>query len=281
MKSVALVVAGGVALAAPATAGERTEPASYLVSSQQPDGGFAEPGGRSDPALTAWVVLGLKAAGRDPAVVRRDGRSPTDYLADKPYPTGTDLALRILALRALGQPVGGLADQLAALRRADGRIGRFVNSTIRGVLALRAAGRPAGTSARYLLRRQHRSGGWSWAPGGAPDSNDTAAAIQALRAVRIGGKPIARGLVFLRRHQTPDGGFALSSGRPSDSMSTAWVIQAFVAARAKPPRTAFRFLARMRRSDGSFRYSGRYAVTPVWVTAQVLPALARRPFPLR
>jgi hypothetical protein len=37
----------------------------------------------------------------------------------------------------------------------------------------------------------------------------------------------------------------------------------------------------MHRSDGSYRYSARYAVTPVWVTAQVLPALARKAFPLR
>jgi hypothetical protein len=37
----------------------------------------------------------------------------------------------------------------------------------------------------------------------------------------------------------------------------------------------------MHRRNGSFRYSAAYAVTPVWVTAQVLPALARRPFPLR
>jgi len=36
----------------------------------------------------------------------------------------------------------------------------------------------------------------------------------------------------------------------------------------------------LRRPDGSFRYSKRYVTTPVWVTAQVLPALARKPFPL-
>jgi hypothetical protein len=37
----------------------------------------------------------------------------------------------------------------------------------------------------------------------------------------------------------------------------------------------------MRRPDGSYRYSARYVTTPLWVTAQVLPALAREPFPLR
>jgi hypothetical protein len=37
----------------------------------------------------------------------------------------------------------------------------------------------------------------------------------------------------------------------------------------------------MRRADGSYRYSAAYATTPVWVTAQVLPASAGKPFPLR
>ena len=53
-------------------------PADYLAGRQQGDGGFAEPGGRSDPALTAWAVLGLHATGRHPA------RSPTAYLRDAP-----------------------------------------------------------------------------------------------------------------------------------------------------------------------------------------------------
>jgi hypothetical protein len=33
--------------------------------------------------------------------------------------------------------------------------------------------------------------------------------------------------------------------------------------------------------DGSYRYSRKYGATPAWVTAQVLPALARKSFPLR
>ena len=84
-----------------------------------------------------------------------------------------------------------------------------------------------------------------------------------------------------RRLQNADGGFGLSAGRGSDAQSTAWAIQAFIAAGARPGRAAFRYLTRLRRSDGSYRYSAKYATTPVWVTAQVLPALARRAFPLR
>ena len=77
-----------------------------------------------------------------------------------------------------------------------------------------------------------------------------------------------------------DGGFELTHGRGSDAQSTAWVIQAFVAAGRPPPGGALAYLRRLRRPDGSFRYSTRYATTPVWVTAQVLPALARKAYPL-
>jgi Prenyltransferase and squalene oxidase repeat len=248
-------------------------PASYLTARQQPDGGFAEPGGRSAPQLTAWAVLGLAAAGQPPA-------RAAAYLASEPTRDATDIALRALALRALGANADAMLSRLTA--RGDGRIGTLVNSTIWGMLALRAASRTVPTSSvRFLLRQQRRSGGWSWYQRGAPDSNDTAAAIEALRAVGVRGKPITRGLAYLRSLQRKDGGFALVRGRVSDSQSTAWAIQAFIAAGKKPPAAAFRFLGRMRRGDGSYRYSARYAVTPVWVTAQVLPALARKSFPLR
>jgi hypothetical protein len=263
------VAAVAVALAA--------SPADFVASHQQPDGGFAEAGQSSDANLTAWAVLGLTAAGKAP------DRSPADYLAAAPASSANDLALRILALRALGRDTSALVDRLESVRRPDGRIGPLVNSTIWGVLALRAAGRPAGTSVGYLRRAQRRGGGWSWYPRGAPDSNDTAAAIQALRAagVRPRARPITRGLAYLRRLQRPGGGFALVRGRSSDAQSTSWAIQAFVSAKEEPGRRAFRYLANLHSADGSYRYSKRYAVTPVWVTSQVLPALARKPFPLR
>jgi hypothetical protein len=257
-----LLVAVGLAVA----------PANYVSARQQPDGGFAEPGARSHPSLTAWAVLGLHASGRNPA------RSPAAYLRDAPIEDTTDLALRIMALRVVGGDVGELVARLERARRPDGRIGSLVNSTAWSVLALEKPGR---APVRYLIRAQHRSGGWSWVPRGAPDTNDTAAVIQALRSTGVRGRPIRRGLAYIRRLTAPNGGVRLVAGRQPDSQSTAWAIQAFVAAGAKPPAAAFRFLGSMRRPDGSYRYSRRYAVTPAVVTAQVLPALARKPFPLR
>ncbi|HWG56399.1 MAG TPA: prenyltransferase/squalene oxidase repeat-containing protein [Gaiellaceae bacterium] len=132
-----------------------------------------------------------------------------------------------------------------------------------------------------LLRAQRPSGGWSWHAGGAADTNDTAAALQALRSAGIRGRALERGVVFLRRHQNRDGGFELTPGRGSDSQSTAWAIQGLLAAGHDPGAPAFRYLQRMRRRDGSYRYNARYVTTPLLVTAQVLPALVRRPFPLR
>jgi len=270
-------IASAVVLAGPVAAAAGVSPVAFLGSRQQPNGGFAEPGRAADPGLTAWAVLALVAAGSRP-----DGASA--YLAGKPYPTTTDLALRVLALDALGSDVSALANQLAALQGPDGRIGAQINSTIWALIALRQTGRPTprGTVA-FLRSHQTRAGGWSWGIGVAPDSNDTAAAIEALRAAGMPttARPIRRGLAYLQTLRNPDGGFELSPGRGSDAQSTAWAIQAELAAAAKPPQSAFAYLAKLRRADGSFRYSAHFATTPVWVTSQVVPALLRRSFPLR
>src|SRR5207247_10310555 len=158
--------------------------------------------------------LGVVAARRDPS------RAPVDYLTSR-MPSGAgDLALKIVALRALGQDESTDLQRLEGLRRPDGRIGPLVNSTIWGVLALRSGGRPAGAkTVRYVRRQQARSGGWSWAPGGAPDTNDTAVAVEALRAAGVpaGDGPVRRGLAYLRRLRNRDGGFPLPRGRASDA----------------------------------------------------------------
>lgn len=277
MRLLVLLAAVGLAFGA-STAGAADEPSvRYLLGRERPGGGFAETTGTPGLSLTAWVVLGLHARGAAPST------TTTTYLLRTEPRDATELALALMSRTVLGLETRPLLHRLRAAQRPSGLIGPTLNSTIWGVLALRQAREPVPVATRrLLLARQTQAGGWGWATGVAPDTNDTAAAVQALRALGVGGKPIARALAYLRRHRNRDGGFELTRGRGSDTQSTSWAVQALVAAGAPVPRSAVRYLTGMRRSDGSFRYSARYpAATPVWVTAQALPALARKPFPLR
>jgi len=250
-------------LATLAAAATLATPAGYVQAQQREDGGFG------DAQLTAWATLGLVAAGKDP------GRA-AEYLGQQDPATATDRALLAMARAAAGDRPDDLLPRLRAYRS-----GKLVNATIWTILALRQAGEPAPPALVQALRTAQRpNGGWPWLAGGAADANDTAAAIQALRAAGVTGRPIDRGVAFLRRHQNADGGFELTLDRGSDTQSTAWAVQALLAAGRSPGAPAFGYLARMRRPDGSYRYNARYVTTPLWVTAQVLPALARKPFPL-
>jgi hypothetical protein len=278
LRAVGAALAVALLLPAPAGAGAAQDAAGYVSARQQQGGGFAEPGARATPGLTAWAVIGLRAAGT-PVSSLDDAR---DYLLASAGGLGslTDAELVLTALAKLGDPPRELVERVRGARRPGGAIGGTLNATMWGIIALRAAGQPAPAgSVRYLLRQQHRSGGWSWAVGGAPDSNDTAAAVLALRAAGVASShvAIARARRYLRGLQRADGGFELVRGRGSDAQSTAWAVQAFLAAKARPGAAAYRYLERLQRRDGSVRYSARYAVTPVWVTSQALPALARRP----
>ena len=234
------------------------------------NGAYAEPGGTADALLTSWAVLGLRAAGAE-------APGSLDYLhaQEGSLTSATDVALVALAEQALGDRNDALLGRLVAT--PSGQIGETLNSTCWAVLAL---GRSPAATTRFVLAHQAKSGGFAWALGGQPDSNDTAAALEALRVAHVRGAPVIRALRFLRTFQNPDGGFELTHGRGSDAQSTAWAIQGFVAAGTAPPRSAFAYLARLKRPDGSYRYSARYVTTPVWVTSQVLAALAKKPFPL-
>ena len=261
----ALVALGG---AAPPSA------VSYLEQQQTPDGGFAERGATPDAASTAWGALALVAGGGS---TDARGRALTFLRAHEgEIRSDGDAALQLLARVALGDRPDALLARVGAYRP-----GSLVNATAWTVLALREAGKPLSPGLVSELRtRQQRSGGWSWTRGGAPDSNDTASVVEALRAAGVSGRPIVRGLGYLGRCRNADGGYGLLPGRASDAQSTAWVIQATIASGHKPAPAALRFLAGLRRPDGSYRYSRLYATTPVWVTSQVVPALARKPFPL-
>ena len=259
-------------LAVAAAAVALASPASFLQGRQGADGGFAEPGATATFGLTAWAAIGLAAVGASTGKAH-------DYLVahEAALASATDVELAVVAEAVTGGASSALLSRLRALVQPSGRIGPALNSTIWGILALRQAGGAAPTtSVRYLIAHQSRSGGFAWVEGGAPDSNTTAAAVEALGP----GPAATRALAYVRRLQGKDGGFALSAGRSSDAQSTAWAIQAFLAAGRNAPPGATAYLARLKRPDGSYRYSSAYVTTPVWVTAQALAALAGKPLPL-
>jgi hypothetical protein len=244
-------------------------PVSFVQSHAQ-SGAFAEPNGSTDALLTSWAVLGLRAAG-----ATAPGSLAYLQSQEASLHTSNDVAIVALAEEALGSRNEALLTRLRVL--PNGQIGETLNSTYWGVLAL---GRSTATTTRFMLAQQTKAGGFAWFRHGQADSNDTAAALEALRVAGVHGLPVTRAVNFLLTFQNKDGGFELSHGRGSDAQSTAWAIQGLLAAGRKPPHAAFHYLGTMHRSDGSYRYSARYVTTPVWVTSQVLAALARKTFPL-
>lgn len=295
-----LAAAGGDAGAADPAQGRAV---TYLVRAQNADGGFGPDRGRASSQLhTSWAVMGLAAAGRDPLRVRRNGRSPVDYIVrgiGQVRGIG-DVERTILALAAAGRSarsVGGrdLVRELIRKRRRNGSFAGLVNQTSFAVLALRAAGRPASdrtvrAASGWVAGRHNADGGFNFAGrGGRSGIDDTAAALQALVAAgKRRTRTVARAAAFLAARQNPDGGLPLTPGDDSNAQSTAWAIQAFVAAGRNPARvrrggsrSPLAYLSSLQGSSGAIRYSRTGTQSPVWVTAQALTALARRPFPIR
>jgi len=300
-----LVILGALAAPPPAHAADRNSAraTTYLAKAQNSDGGYGPDAGRASSQLhTSWAVLGLRAAGRDPNRVRRNGRSPVDYIVRGIAGVRGvgDIERTILALRAAGRSthsVGGrdLVRELIARRRRDGSFAGLVNQTAFAILALRSAGRSRNdrtvrTAAAWLLNQHNRDGGYNFAgKGGRSGIDDTAAALQALvSAGKRSSKTVSGAASFLAAQQNADGGMALTPGQGSNAQSTAWAIQGLAAAGRSPARlhrggarSPLEYLRSLQESSGAVRYSRSTRQTPVWVTAQALTGFSARPFPLR
>jgi energy-coupling factor transport system substrate-specific component len=292
---VAVAAAAALAAAAPprAQAADAGDAGRWLVATQNADGGFAAtPGDPSSPAMTGWAMLGLEAVGINPLDVRERGRTPVSYLRSQidRLRTPGDLERTVLALSGAGLDPRAFAgaDLVARLRDqrdGDGSVDGQVNLTAFYVLGLRAAGadrgelrRPAG----WLREAQNRDGGWGFRPGAPSDPDSTGAALQALAAASASGSAAADGTGWLRKAQRGNGGYALATSGVVNAQSTAWAVQGLVAAGGGGAATgkALDHLAGLRAGDGHYRYSSSSDQTPVWVTAQALLAVERRPFPL-
>jgi energy-coupling factor transport system substrate-specific component len=275
---------------------------SFLTGAQNADGGFGATRGQASGELyTAWAAMGLAAIGREPLTVRHDGHSPLDFMQSQAQTLSGlgDVERTILAAHASNASAHSFAgyDLVAELLRGrskDNSFGEQVNLTSFGIFALIAAGHSPGygltrAAAAWLRRQQNHDGGFGFAArGSASDVDDTAAAVQALRDV---GTRSTRGLSavarYLLRAQNPDGGYPQRPGGQSNAQSTAWAAQGLLALGRDPARvrrhgsrSPIEYLESLVAPDGSVRYSRTSAQTPVWVTSQVLIALARRIFPV-
>jgi len=298
-----LVTLTGAAFAPGAARGASLSPElSYLSSAQSSDGGFGAARGQGSSELyTAWAAMGLAAAGRDPADVRRGGHSVLDSLrAEASTLQGLGDAERtILAAHACGGSAYSFAghDLVAEVlhaRDTDNSFDHQVNLTAFAIFALRAVGHSPGfaairEAAGWIERQQNSDGGFSFGVyGTSSDVDDTGTALQALvDAGARNRRVLSAAAGYLIRSQNLDGGYPQQYGGESNAQSTAWAVQGLIAAgynpgkmRRRGSRSPIGYLESLLTPGGSIRYSRTGAQTPVWVTAQALIALAGKTFPV-
>ncbi len=269
------------------------EAANWLEAAKNTDGGFgSSPSSDSSAALTTWAMLGLEAAGRNPFdVTGAGGKSPIDFLRgnlDEVSSPG-DLARTIIAIEGAGadpRSFGGkdLISALLKRRAANGSYVGWPGTTSFSVIALRTASADEGldSTVSWLTNVQNDDGGWGDVPGQPSNADVTGSVMQALPAT----KAAQAGLAYLRKHQRPNGGFALGAGGGVNSQSTAWAVQGMIAVGADPAKvsdggsSALDYLAARQAADGHYRYSESSDQTPVWVTGQVLVAVAGDALPI-
>ncbi|OPL08191.1 MAG: hypothetical protein AVO33_01405 [delta proteobacterium ML8_F1] len=281
---------------------------AYFAQIQNDDGGFPrEKGAPSDVVNTSWVVMALAAAGEDPegAAWSREGKSPVAYLqrAAVDSPGTTESARMLLALAAAGVEGRDLVRHLEGLQQPDGQfcnpeLGEedLVNAHIWTVLALSSQedGEWDMEKARqWLLEVQNDDGGFGWHVGGDSDTDDTAAAVQALRVLgesAYRSEGINKALAFIKGRQTLDGGFNASDllGKASNSASGSWVLQAMASLGIDPDSEEWLVgglgvvdeLTKRQRSDGAFEWKEGVRSAPAQITAYAVMGLSGKAHPV-
>jgi hypothetical protein len=251
---------------------------AYIRTTQQPDGGF---GGFGD-GQSFDAVFAIRSAGIDPSTVKKDGKSPADFLINRANAQTTPGAAAKAAMAAVAmnmdpRNVSGV-NLVARITAGAGEAGKYGNDDFTqsiAIIALRVAGEgiPAGASST-LLASQGSDGGWGF--GGFSDPDTTAIALQAL--VALNDTAPANAVKYLKAQQLPDGGWGFGD---SNANSTAFVVQALLAAGIDPNgaefnksgKTPLGFLNSQQQPDGSF-----LGFDPSFATNQAVPALAGRTF---
>jgi len=268
---------------------------AWMLTQIADDGSF--PSGWDTTGLTIDALFAGLAAGQDVAQWKSASgdASPLDYLATQitTYCINAGKAGKLLAVvTAAGiDPRAFAGDDLVARVLAyntqnDGVLAALAPNQAWAIMGLAAAREPLPTGAvDALLALQQADGGWDSGYGEDPDT--TSLALQALIAggVAPNAAAITNGLAYLKAAQVATGGFT-GWGSDVSLNTTAFCIQAIIAAEQNPlaaawlveGRSAFDDLVGAQLAEGAF--PGWDGNPDVMTTAQAVPAILGKPFPL-
>ena len=204
---------------------------AYILSCQNPDGGFGHmPGGSSSNIFTAEAAMALAQTGNLSSAVK-GGKTLLDYLTA--HPPGEDnnyaayLGRYVMGILAAGGDPGNVegVDYVQKLKEASKnglQSNYFADALV--VMGLAATGQGESQEARdYVSWVKAAQSGGAWF-----GVDATGLMVNALIAI---GEPVESSTIqnavgFLRRVQNSDGGFPADAGAVSNSDSEEYVIMA-------------------------------------------------------
>lgn len=252
---------------------------NYLKSNQDGSGKITGYGGESQ-----WAAIALSENNINVSEIKQSEKSLKDFLlSDKSTSTSlaTEWERKILAIVAIGDDPTNFGElnylQNLESMAKDHQIGDVsqLNDDIFGLLALIASGTSANQQIKqdaldFIITHQNSDGGFSWSTNpnfNTSDSNDTAAAIQALQAAKNDGLinnnldiSINNAKNYLLTLQTSTGGFKYDNlpwTTDADGSSTAWVLMTFnVLGLSNSPEAiiAKSWLNAQQETDGGFHW---------------------------
>lgn len=287
-----LVCALGVFAPPAAHASDVGHAVHWLESQQRPSGGFPAAAEREPGAeMTAWVMLALAAADRNPLDVTNSGKNPVDFLRRHMGEVNDagDIARTILALEASGvDPHDFAGENLVARlldqRRKSGSYQGWPGTSAYAVLALRAAGAndAAAPTVEWLRKVQGKDGGWGNEPKEPSTAEVTGAVLQVLSP---GSDASDSALAYMRKAKRDNGGFAPANNLSANAQATAWASQGLLASGKDPAsfgtgKSSFTYMRELQVSAGYFLQAPNQEASPVWVTADVLVPLSGHFLPI-